>query len=219
MNTKRIFTWGSFILIIALITWGMISASKKADREARGVASVDKVVETDHMRGATSSPVILIEYSDFQCPACAAYFPMVEKMVSENADKLTFVYRHFPLTQQHPNAIPSAKAAEAAGKQGKFWEMYELLFINQKNWAESKTAKIIFESYAKDLKLDMEKYAIDLESKETTDKITADQKSGYKAKVDSTPTFYINGQKIKNPQNNEQFKKLIEDAALARKAS
>lgn len=210
MNTKRIFTWAIFILIIGLITWGMVLASKKADREAKNVASVDAIIATDNIRGATTSKVTMIEYSDFQCPACGMYFPMVEKVVSENIEKVVFVYRHFPLTQ-HANAIPASKAAEAAGKQGKFWEMYEMIFTNQKNWEESTNAKVIFESYAKKLNLDMDKYSADLDSKEIMDKINNDQKSGIKAGVNSTPTFFINGKKINNPQTNEQFKKLIEE--------
>lgn len=211
MNTKRIFTWATFILIIGLITWGMVLASKKADKEAKNIASVDSVLSTDNIKGSTTTKVTMIEYSDFQCPACGLYFPMVEKVVSENPEKVVFVYRHFPLTQ-HPNAIPASKAAEAAGKQGKFWEMYDLLFTNQKNWEESTTAKVIFESYAKKLNLDMDKYSSDFDSKEVIEKINNDQKSGIKAGVNSTPTFFINGKKINNPQTNEQFKKLIEEA-------
>ncbi len=218
MNTKRFFIWGTFILIVGLITWGMVEAGKKEERENANLATVDKVVSTDHVKGATTSPVTIIEYSDFQCPACGAYFPLVEQTLKESAIPVLFVYRHFPLTQ-HANAVPASQASEAAGKQGKFWEMHELIFTNQKNWEESKTAKTIFESYAKELKLDMEKYAIDIESEETMDKINNDQKSGIKAGVVSTPTFYINGKKIDNPKNNEQFKKLIEDAAIATKNS
>src|SRR5688572_3908008 len=110
---KRILTWGAFVLVVALVVWGMIAAGKKAEKENANVARVDEVTSTDWIRGATSSPVTIIEYSDFQCPACAAYFPIVEKLVAENSDKFRFVYRHFPLSQ-HANAVPAARAAEAA---------------------------------------------------------------------------------------------------------
>ena len=79
--------------------------------------------------------IVLIEYSDFQCPVCASYFPITKKLTEEFSDKIVFVYRHYPLVNIHPYAEPSARAAEAAGKQGKFWEMYELIFANQATWS------------------------------------------------------------------------------------
>lgn len=212
MNTKRIFTWGVFVVLIGLITWGMVAAANKAERESVGIASVEQVTESDWVKGATSSPVVLIEYSDFQCPACGAFFPMVEKLSEENFDKVRVVYRHFPLAS-HPNAVPASKAAEAAGIQGKFWEMYSMIFNNQENWSGSTDVALIFNTYATDLGLDIVKFKSDYASKAVEDKINDHVKSGIKAKVDSTPTFFLNGKKIKNPQTYEEFKKLIEDAA------
>jgi protein-disulfide isomerase len=210
MNTKRIFTWGAFILIIGLIVWGMIAAANKAEKESAGMAQVDAVTSTDWVKGNASSTVTLIEYSDFQCPACGAYFPLIEDFYSKNSTSFKFVYRHFPLTQ-HANAIPASKASEAAGKQGKFWEMHSKLFSNQESWATSTNAKAVFEGYAKDLGLDIEKYNADLELPEVMTKIDSDQKSGIKAGVNSTPTFYLNGKKV-SPQNYDQLKKLIDEA-------
>ncbi len=212
MNTKRILTWGSFIIVIGLITWGMIAAANKAERESAGIASVEQVTENDWVKGATSSPVVLIEYSDFQCPACGAFFPMVEKLSEENFDKVRVVYRHFPLAS-HPNAVPASKAAEAAGIQGKFWEMYSMIFNNQENWSALTDTASVFNTYAENLGLDIVKFKADYASKAVEDKINDNVKSGMKAKVDSTPTFFLNGKKIKNPQTYEEFKKLIEDAA------
>lgn len=214
MNTKRILTWGAFIIVVGLITWGMIAAANKAERESTGIASVEQITEDDWVKGATSSPLVLIEYSDFQCPACGLFFPVIEKLIKENSDKVRLVYRHFPLLQ-HTNATPAARAAEAAGMQGKFWEMYESLFNNQENWEGSTDVSLIFNTYAQNLGLDMVKYKADYESQTIKDKINDHVKSGVKAKVDSTPTFYLNGKKIKNPQTYEEFKKLIEDAASA----
>lgn len=218
MNTKSIFSWGIFVLIIGLITWGMIAASQKAKRESANVASVDKISLSDWSRGNASSTVTLIEYSDFQCPACGAYYPIVEKLFTENKDKFTFVYRHFPL-QRHPNAIPASRVAEAAGKQGKFWEMYSMIFSNQEKWVDSKNVMTIFTSYAEKLSLDMDKFKKDVDSKDLIDKIDNDLKSGLKAGVEGTPTFFLNGKKIKSPQNYEEFKKLIDDTFTATKNS
>lgn len=213
MNTKRIFTWGSFIVIVGLITWGMIAASNKADKESVSIAPPDKVTSADWTKGATSSAKILVEYSDFQCPACAAYYPIIEQLLAENPDKVLFVYRHFPLPQ-HGNAIPAAQAAEAAGKQGKFWDMYGIIFTNQKSWESSEDAKSIFIGYATTLGLDIVQFTTDYESEVIKDKITSDLKSGVKAGVNSTPSFYLDGKKI-NPTNYEEFKKLIDETATS----
>ncbi|HEY9583621.1 MAG TPA: thioredoxin domain-containing protein [Candidatus Paceibacterota bacterium] len=210
MNTKRILSWGGFVIVVGLIVWGLIVAANKAEREGNAVASVDEVTSSDWVKGATSSAVTLIEYSDFQCPACGSYFPVVERLLLENP-QVRFVYRHFPL-QQHVNAFAASQASEAAGEQGKFWEMHETLFTNQTAWEISKTVKTIFEGYAQDLGLDMDKFKNDYSSKEISDKINTDLKSGLKAGINSTPTFYLNGKKIQ--QNGyEEFKKLISDAS------
>lgn len=211
MNTKRILTWTGFVVIIGLIIWGMVAASNKAERESSMVAPIDAVTSSDWVKGNTSSTVVLIEYSDFQCPACASYMPLVEKVFAENSSRMMIVSRHFPLTQ-HPNAIPAAKASEASGAQGKFWEMHDMLFTKQADWAGSKDAKVIFTGYAEKLGLDMAKFATDYESKETSDKIALSLKSGLKAGVVSTPTFYLNGKKIQ-PKNYDEFKILIDQAS------
>lgn len=210
MNTKRIFTWGTFILIIGLITWGMIAAANKAEKESAGMAPVDAVAENDWVKGNASSTITLIEYSDFQCPACAAYYPLIEDFISKDSDKFKFVYRHFPLSI-HANAMHASKASEAAGIQGKFWEMHSLLFVNQNSWATSTTPKTVFEGYAKDLGLDLEKFSADYDLPEIAEKIDNSMKSGVKAGVNSTPSFFLNGKKV-SPQNYEQFKKLIDEA-------
>ena len=214
---KRIATWGSFLLIIILIVWGMIAAANKAERESAGLAPVDGVTATDWVVGTTTAPVTIVEYSDFQCPACASYFPVVEQLLKEKGDAVQFVYRHFPLSQ-HPHAVPASQAAEAAGDQGKFWEMYRMIFETQTEWEALTDAKPVFAGYAKKIGLDMAKYVIDVESKENLDKINGDVKSGLKAGVNSTPTFYLNGKKV-IPQNYDDFKKLIDDAAAAAKNS
>lgn len=214
---KRIATWGSFLLIIVLIVWGMIAAANKAERESAGLAPVDAVTATDWVVGTTTAPVTIVEYSDFQCPACASYFPVVEQLLKEKGDAVQFVYRHFPLSQ-HPHAVTAAQAAEAAGDQGKFWDMYKMIFETQTEWEALTDAKPVFAGYAKNIGLDMAKYVTDVESKENLDKINSDVKSGLKAGVNSTPTFYLNGKKV-IPQNYDDFKKLIDDAAAAAKNS
>jgi protein-disulfide isomerase len=176
----------------------------------------------DHILGPTDAPVTMIEYSDFQCPACAQYHPYVKRLVSEASTTLRLVYRHFPLDNirpdgqvQHPNAVPAAIAAEAASRQGKFWEMHDLLFENQNDWAELKDANPVFETYATKLGLDLAKFKADLADKTIESGIQAEKSEGIRLGIDHTPTFFINGKVIDNPQSYEQFKTIVDAAASA----
>ncbi|MDP3958054.1 MAG: thioredoxin domain-containing protein [bacterium] len=178
----------------------------------KGGAPIASIEAADWTDGALDPKVELIEYSDFQCPACAAYEPLVAEIRGDFNDTLRFAYRHFPLTQIHQNAVLAAKAAEAAGKQGKFWEMHDLLFEKQEEWATSATMRTLATAYAKELGLDTARFEADLDSKETEDKIERDYAGGLRLKVNATPTFFVNGTKIKNPGNYDEFKREIERA-------
>ena len=124
---------------------------------------------------------------------------------------MALVYRHFPLPQ-HLGAKPAAYAAEAAGQQGQFWEMADLIFDNQSDWAGRRNVAEIFTGYAKDLNLDLTKFQSDVAAKAIKEAVEADKVSGNKFAVAGTPTFFLNGQKIENPKNYEEFKKIINDA-------
>src|SRR5580704_72720 len=134
---KRSIFWIVFIAIIALIVWGMIVAGNKASVAANGnvtaIALNNPVTSADWTIGSSTAPVTLVEYADFQCPACAAFHPIVKQLLAEDGSKIYFAYRYFPLPQ-HANAIVADEAAEAAGMQGKFWDMSDLLFTNQLDW-------------------------------------------------------------------------------------
>ncbi len=211
-NTKRFFMWGGFVVVVGLIIWGLIAAEQKAKREESALVLPDQIVATDHTKGSENAPVTLVEYGDFQCPACATYYPIVERVIAEEGgDKVRFVFRHFPLAQ-HANAMPAGMASEAAGAQGKFWEMYSILYEKQRDWENAKDSKIIFTKYAEDLGLDMVKFAEDFESQYLKDRINNDYKGGAKGGVNSTPTFFVNGKKIDSPANYDAFKKIIDDA-------
>ena len=213
MNTKRIIFWVSFIIIFILIIWGLIVASNKTP------LSVEKgtpmaLSSEDHIRGPEDAPVTIIEYSDFQCPACRSYYPVVERLLEEASSSVRFVYRHFPLHPlPHKNAKIAAQAAEAAGLQGKFWEMYEVLFENQTAWDESPTASAMFETYAGEIGLDVAKFRTDISGDSVESKVDSDKSDGVSIGINSTPTFFINGKVIDNPQSYDQFKALVEATA------
>lgn len=171
--------------------------------------ALDTVSSSDWTKGNQDVKIILIEYSDFQCPACAAYYPFLKQLEQELGNKFLFVYRHFPLPQ-HKNASLAAAAAEAAGRQGKFWEMHNLIFENQKVWSDQPKAEEEFIKYAQTIGLDIAKFKNDLNSKEIKNKVKSDYQSGVRARVNATPTFFLNGKRLENPRNYEEFKKIIE---------
>ncbi len=165
----------------------------------------------DSRKGNIESSVVLVEYSDFQCPACGAYFPLLKALVEEFGSEIQFVYRHFPLAQ-HQHAELAGRAAEAAGKQGKFWEMHDLIFENQRSWSNLRNAEEAFSQYAEQIGLDMEKFQADLDSQEVKEKVRRDYSGGLSSGVNSTPTFFLNGVKLQNPRSYEEFRAVILNA-------
>lgn len=183
-----------------------------------GTATVTKEItisETDHVRGKAGAKVTLVEFGDFQCPACGAYEPLVRKVAAANKDTLQVVFRHFPLSQLHQNALLAAKASEAAGLQGKFWEMHDMLYDKQDEWSGALNARDFFLTYATTIGLDTKKFTTDLSNKSIEDKIQAEYKEGTVLGVQGTPTFFVNGKKIVNPKSEDEFNKIIKEAAEA----
>ncbi len=188
--------------------------SKKISDEVlapSGVYKTSGIKEGKHLPPVDNSSVTLVEFGDFQCPACSAYYPLVKKVMEEFNGKINFVFRNYPLPS-HKNATPAHQAAEAAGIQGKFWEMHDAIYENQEEWSASTKVEDTFETYAKDSGLDVKKYKTDVKSEEVKNRINKDLADGNLAGITGTPTFFLNGQKIGNPQSYEAFKKLIEDA-------
>jgi protein-disulfide isomerase len=213
MNTKRILFWGGFIIVLALIIWGLVAAmNKPAPGDTTGTPA--PLMADDHVRGPADAPATLIEYGDFQCPSCENFYPYVEQAVIESSSTLKYVYRQFPLIQAHPNALPAAMASEAAGAQGKFWEMYHLLFENHIDWTDLPNATNKFVEYATTLGLNIERFKADLGSSTLRDRIQRDQDDGIKIGVQGTPSFFLNG-KIMKPASYDEFKALIKTAATS----
>jgi len=208
---KKLLVWGLVIGAIALTLFGFAKLTLSPPPPTTPPA---EVTLRDWVKGATgaSASATLIEYSDFQCPACKFYQPLVSQVLAAFPDQLQFVYRHFPLRTTHKNAQMAAAAAEAAGKQGKFWEIHDMLFDKQDSWSKAINTKALFIEYAQALQLDAQKFGQDLDDSEIAQKIDADLASGEKAGVDATPTFYLNDQKVENIKSLEDFKKRVEGA-------
>jgi len=184
----------------------------------RGTTSATKVdssllVRADSDRIASGSGTItMVEFGDFQCPACGAYYPVVKQVVSDFHTQINYVFRNFPLDSIHPNAHIAAQAAEAAGVQGKYWEMHDMLYVKQAEWSDKSNARDIFAGYAQSLGLDVNKFKTDIDSSVVTSKVQEDISDGNALTINQTPTFFINGQMIDNPATFADFETLIKSA-------
>jgi protein-disulfide isomerase len=148
----------------------------------------------DHIKGEKNAPVTLLEYGDFECPYCGSAYPVIKKVEELEGDNLRIVFRNFPLSEIHPHALKAAYAAEAAGKQGKFWQMHDLLFENQGRLGDEDLL-----GYARTLGLDIRQFQKDMVSKMTIEKVKNDFIGGAESGVNGTPTLYINGIRFDDP--------------------
>lgn len=148
------------------------------------------VNKNDHIQGPPEGIVTLVEYGDYQCPHCGAAFPVVKQIQKAFAKNLRFAFRHFPLSNVHEYAFPAALAAEAAGRQGKFWEMHDMLFEQQSFLNEYALLE-----FAQEVGLKIPAFKMDLQDPELSEKIEADFESGVRSGVNGTPSFFINGYK------------------------
>lgn len=182
----------------ALIVFTKKDAVNVDNLDPNAIISFEEGNIGDRILGKTDAKVVVYEYADFQCPGCAGAHPAMKTIQALYKDKVAFVYRNFPLTSAHPNALAAASAAEAAGQQDKFWEMVDLLFTNQSQWSSASLDDRgkIFESYAEKLELNIDTWRNDQTSKIVQDKIARDRALGAKKTVDSTPSFFVNADKM-----------------------
>ncbi len=173
------------------------------------------VSDQDWFVGGANAPVTIVEYSDFQCPACGAYYPVMKELSAAFGDQIKIVYRNYPLTQIHPNAQLAAQAAEAAGIQGKFFEMHDFLFQDQNVWSDVEDPTEMFVAYAATLQLNVDQFRADLTSSKARDAVTEDVRGGKSANVSGTPTFFLNGVLIDSPQGLKAFTDVINTALTA----
>ncbi|HTP56953.1 MAG TPA: thioredoxin domain-containing protein [Candidatus Paceibacterota bacterium] len=215
---RRLILWTTVVIILAGVGWLMYRAAGTTSPTPSGVLAVP-VSASDIITGPASASITLLEYADFQCPACAAYSPVVTQLLQDPqvAGKVRFVYRYFPLRDIHPNAQLSAQAAQAAALQGKFWQMHDRLFDQQDAWAglSSDGARAKFVQYAQDLGLDMTKFNADIDSDAVKAVVNADYDSAIASGVNETPTFFVNGTVLAQPSSLDQFKQEILNPAHA----
>jgi protein-disulfide isomerase len=167
------------------------------------------VNEADHVAGPDDAPITLVEYGDYECPHCGRAHPVVQRVQRELGTQLRFVFRNFPLAEAHPHAQLAAQAAEAAGAQGKFWEMHNMLFTHQDALEGDDIV-----GYAESLGLDIKRLARELEAGAYAKKVRADFRSGVRSGVNGTPTFFVNGSRYDGSWANEEaFLSVLREAA------
>ncbi|HVG28217.1 MAG TPA: thioredoxin domain-containing protein [Pyrinomonadaceae bacterium] len=207
-----------FLLIVAVLLAAVgagawyLSRSRQPGAVAAGLPGAQPA----HSEGSESAPVVLEEFGDFQCPPCGQMFPEVERIRQDYGDRLRFVFREYPLVNIHPHALRAAHAAEAAGLQGKFWEMERELFADQLAWSRAQDPTALFESYARRSGLDVDRFRRDLGGAETDARVVADRERAKSVGVESTPTFFINGRKVGPAQDMGKALRAEIDRALGK---
>lgn len=215
-----------FIGIIAAIIIVVIGIIVVSENNAN--APSGNGTPTSHIKGDKNSPVKLVEYGDYQCPGCGAYYTTI-KAVNDKYDKqISFQFINFPLTSIHPNTFAASRAAEAAGMQGKYWQMHDVLYQQnqayyvqqQQTWITASNPMPLFENYATEIGLNLAQFKKDYASEKVNNSIQADKAKGDKAGVDATPTFFLDGKQLDTSTLTPDitaFSKLI-DKALAENA-
>ena len=211
---KDKFILGIIITTILIFVGGVFFISKKDTKTVSDSKKILEVVGDDYIKGNKDASVTIVEYLDFECPACAAYYPLIRELSEIYKNDVRFVIRYHPL-MGHKNGFNSAYAVEASSKQGKYWEMYNILFENQKDWGGKESGDItIFENYAKQIGLNIDQFKKDVNSKEVKDRVNRDLNSGKKIGITGTPSFFLNGEKIPNPKTLDDFKTFIDTGIL-----
>jgi protein-disulfide isomerase len=191
----------AIVLIIGLIAIWMFSRSSTSNPPRNAATPDDRSTpagaQPPNMRGNPNAPVTVEEFADFQCPSCGVYYPELKKIEAEYGDRLRVIFRENPLLPMHQYALVAAQAAEAAGLQGRFWEMHDKLYENQKTWSEAKDVVPLFVDYAKQIGLDTDRFMRDLNGEVVAVRIFQDGKRSHALGITSTPTFFVNGKEAK----------------------
>jgi len=209
-DTTKVIILG--VVTLSVLIGGVFMVVKNTQPPKLVDINLDEIAEGEWIKGSTEAPIQVIEYSDFECPFCSGAVENLNAALEEYGDDVAVTFRNFPLNM-HRNADLMARAAEAAGLQGKFWEMHDMIFENQKEWSKSSSPKSSLLIYAESIGLDKVKFEKDLESPFVKSAVKQDKDSATSAGVNSTPTFFVNGKLYKNPGSKQGFIKIFEETA------
>ena len=175
------------------------------------MATHQSIKDTDHIAGNKDAPILLIEYGDFQCPHCGRAYPIIKNILQNLEGNLLFIYRHFPLSKVHPEARMAAVAAEAADRQGLFWEMYNMLFENQRQLKNDAIMR-----YAGMIGLNLEQFESDIQDEVLHKKVENDFLDGLKSGVNATPTFFVSGEKYEDSWDGKRLEEYLHSLIVIR---
>src|SRR6267143_2843355 len=212
-----------FVIIIVVLggalatAWIFLRSSRQSgtSTNTQNPGSEAPGADPPHVRGNPNAPVTLEEFADFQCPSCGAYYPELKKIEAEFGDRLRVIFRERPLVPTHEHALIAAQAAEAAGVQGRFWEMHDKLYENQKAWSEVKDVVPLFVDYAKQIGLDPDRFMRDQHDEVVAARIFQDGKRAHALGIDSTPTFFVNGSEAKGESGKPDGLRAMINQALS----
>lgn len=200
---------GIILATFVIIIGGAVALSNQQAQQTKTFSKTELISSTSWNKGNKDAKVWIVEFSDFQCPACGSIQPVLQKVLDTYKDKILFVYRQYPLPS-HKFAQSAGLAAEAAGEQGKFWEYHDKLFANQKSWSSESDPSNTFIQYAKDIGLSMDEFTRSFNEKKGLTHIQEDMKAGDAVALTGTPTFFINGTRFENATSFDQFKTEID---------
>ncbi len=199
---------GTLAVTTALV-FGVVTIFSKGNVWQEPVEQALLMTDSPHVKGAQNALVTIVEFSDFQCPACKAVNPLVEQVLAQYPDQVRLIYRHFPLSSIHHNAQLAAQAAEVAAQDGQFWEYYDLLFTHQAVWSKLDQKQVYLEqlaAYAEELGIDKDNFLERIESDHIKSLVTEDLTAGGRLDIKGTPTLYVNGQ----PTSASQLMQMVE---------
>ena len=187
------------------------SATTSPAQKASSSSSTLIGANPPHARGSARAPVTLEEFGDFECPPCGALHPLLKKIEADyGEEKVRLVFRQFPLSQIHKHAIVAAYAAEAAGFQGRFWEMYDKLYIDQATWSKAPDPRTFFVDYAREIGLDVGRFVRDMNSPDAASRVRFDAERGRSLGVTGTPTIFVNGRLLPVTATDQDLRTMID---------
>jgi protein-disulfide isomerase len=219
MTTETKVLIGIGAVTVAILSAGIFFLNKPVPVDLSSVPQVDQKVlirPDSHQTGPKNAKVTFVEFGDYQCPACGVVYPTVKQLEEEYKGKVNFVFRNYPLPQ-HNNAMIAAEAAEAAGEQGKYWQMHDKLFSTQGDWSNNSNPLDLFDNYAKDLKLNVDQFTKAVQTNKFNKKISADKQDGVTVNIQYTPSFFINGHLIGGAATYDTLRNAIESQLNSKK--
>ena len=209
------------VLAVAIAGGAAVYFSRQPDQVANTPGTPGPTLKNTgggHFRGPDSAKVTLVEFGDYQCPSCKAYHPLVLEALSRYPQDVRLEFHHYPLVSIHANSMAASLAVEAAGEQGKYWEMHDLLFEHQDEWSKSPNPEPDFIALAQRLGLNQNAFMQAMRSPQLQDRVLQDVVRAQQANVEAVPTFFIDGQKQNLPPSITAFVDTIE-SHLHNKAS